>query len=125
MTDDDAEALARLDALLARPPIPGRDTPYSDGECFDPWELFPSLYGSYSSAFDELALDVLSDIRDATHKRTGLAAEMFREMLCTSGLCDYGTSPRVCFATAAFKERLPRLLERWREYYELQWPPAV
>lgn len=113
--------IAQIDTLLAKPAIPGRDTPFSDGEHFDPWELFPALYGSYSSAFDELAIDVLCDIRDGTHKRADLAAQMFREMLCTSDLCEYGTSPRVCFATTEFQARLPLLIERWREYAALQW----
>jgi hypothetical protein len=111
---------ALVDALLAKPPIP-EDGMYSDGECFDPWDLFPCLYGSYSSAFDDLAIEVLSDIRDRTFNRTDLAAEMFREMLCTMGLCDYGTSPRVCFASATFKPKLPQLIERWREYSAIHW----
>ena len=114
------KALAELEALLALPSIP-EDDMYSDGDCFDPWDLFPCFYGSYSSAFDDLALAVLADIRDGTHNRTDLAAEMFREVLCTRGLCAYGTSPRVCFAAEGFKKQLPRLIERWREYSEIKW----
>lgn len=113
-------ANAAVDALLALPPIPA-DGFYSDGECFDPWSLFPCLYGSYSSAFDDMAIEVLADIRDSTHKRTDLAAEMFREMLCTLGHCNYGTSPRVCFASEGFKKSLPRLIERWQEYAKIKW----
>lgn len=116
----EAEANAKLDALLALPPIPA-DGMYSDGECFNPWDLFPALYGTYSSTFDDLALEVLEDIRDRTHLRTDLAAEMFREMLCTSGFCNYGTSPRVCFASPGFADRLPRLIERWDEYSAIHW----
>lgn len=114
------EAAAFLDALLAKPPIP-EDGAYSDGECFDPWDLFPALYGSYSKAFDDMAIEVLSDIRDGTCNRTDLASEMFREMLCTRGLCDYGTSPRVCFASGTFKSKLSQLIERWREYSAIHW----
>ena len=114
------EAAAFLETLLAKPPIP-EDEAYSDGECFDPWDLFPALYGSYSKAFDDMAVEVLSDIRDGTFKRTDLASEMFRGMLCTRGLCDYGTSPRVCFAATTFKPKLPLLIERWREYSAIQW----
>lgn len=114
------EATAAVDRLLAKPPIPA-DGLYSDGECFDPWDLFPSLYGSYSSEFDEMALAVLSDIQDRTYHRTDLAADMFREMLCTKGLCDYGTSPRTCFASGHFTKQLPRLIERWREYSVIRW----
>ena len=114
------EAFDVLKALLSLPHMPA-DRIYSDGECFDPWALFPALYGSYSSAFDNMAIDVLKDIRDRTFDRTDLAAEMFREMLCKAGFCDYGTSPRVCFATQEFKEFLPRLIERWEEYSRIQW----
>ncbi len=109
-----------VDALLAKPPIPD-DGMYSDGDCFDPWDLFPCLYGSYSSDFDEMAIEVLSDIRDGTYNRTDLASEMFREMLCTTGLCDYGTSPRACFPSPAFKEKLPQFIERWQEYSAIHW----
>ena len=115
------KAGALVEELLAKPSIP-EDGMYSDGECFDPWDLFPCLYGSYSSAFDDMALETLSDIRDGTHNRTDLASEMFREMLCTMGLCDYGTSPRACFASGQFKEKLPQFIERWREYSKIRWP---
>ena len=114
------EAMAALYAMMAKPTMP-EDGMCSDGECFNPWDLFPCLYGSYSSEFDDLAIEVLSDLRDGTHKRTDLAAEMFREMLCTAGYCDYGTSPRVCFATTHFKEIIHRLIERWAEYAKIQW----
>lgn len=114
------KALADVEALLALPTVPEGGM-YSAGECFDPWDLFPALYGSYSSEFDDLALAVLADIRDRTHNRTDLAGEMFREMLCTRGLCDYGTSPRACFAAEGFKKQLPRLIERWREFSEIMW----
>lgn len=114
------EAGAALAALLTKPPMPA-DGMCSDGECFDPWELFPCVYGSYSSAFDDLAIEVLTDIRDGTFNRSDLAAEMFREMLCTTGLCDYGTSPRVCFPSSALRETLPQLIERWREYAQIRW----
>jgi hypothetical protein len=114
------EAIVALDALLAKPTIP-RDEMFSNGECFEPWDLLPCLYGTYSRAFDDLALAVLSNLHDGTYSRSDLAAEMFREMLCTKGLCDYGTSPRVCFASTEFKARLPRLIERWREYSRIRW----
>lgn len=114
------KAIEAVDALLAKPPIPD-DGMYSDGGCFNPWDLFPCLYGTYSSEFDNLALVVLSDLLHGTYNRIDLAAEMFREILCTTGLCNYGTSPRGCFATEAFKERLPRFIERWREYSQINW----
>jgi hypothetical protein len=114
------DAVARVTDLLALPSIPS-DGLYSDGQCFCPWDLFPSLYGSYSKAFDDLALAVLADIRDGTHWRDDLAGEMFREMLCTTGLCDYGTSPRTCFASPGFARLLPSLVDRWADYARSHW----
>ena len=118
------EAAQRAQALLARPMSSDANMMGCEGE-FDPWDLFPCLYGSYSSEFDRLAIEVLCDIRDGTHKRDDLSAEIFREMLCTANLCDYGTSPRVCFATERFGELLPALIERWRAYSVLAWGEPV
>jgi hypothetical protein len=92
-----------------------------DKEEFDPWEIFPSLYGSYDSEFDQCALDVLIGLRDGETTRTDLASDMFREMLCTAGLCDYGSSPRACFPTQEFDLHLRTLIKRWQRYALIQW----
>jgi len=115
----DREAGERLTVILAKPMSEDRDMISVDD--FNPWEAFPALFGSYSSDFDDCALQVLEDIRDGKFTRTDLAAEMFREMLCTANLCDYGTSPRVCFPTREFGALLPSLIEKWKAYYNLQW----
>lgn len=122
------EAVDRVRAELAKP-LPERD--FGSVDEFDPWELFPSLYGSYSSDFDDMALDVLRTIQLASEDRWDdvferqaqetLAHQMFREMLCTADLCDYGTSPRVCFATTDFKEVLPELIAKWEVYSKQCW----
>lgn len=117
----DKDAAAAVERLLSRPLPPAGDELFDDDECFVPWQLFPALYGTYSSAFDELALDVLKDLRDGTFNRDDLAAEMFREMLCTTGLCEYGTSPRTCFPTSELRPLLPRLIEKWAEYARITW----
>jgi hypothetical protein len=114
----DREAVERLVAELAKPMPVDRDDMHS--ETFDPWELFPALYG-YSSDFDDLAIDVLVEINTKVKKRSDLAAEMFREMLCSAHLCDYGTSPRVCFATQGFMALLPELIEKWRTWRTVKW----
>ena len=118
----DREAGEKLAALLALPMPENSDMLGIEGE-FCPWELFPSLYGSYSSEFDELAIEVLCNIRDGwkPDQRNDLAAEMFREMLCTAHLCDYGTSPRSCSPTTRFGELLPALIEKWTAYSRLAW----
>lgn len=121
---NEEQAAAQVQALLALPTIPA-DGMYSDGECFDPWDIFPAVYGSYSSEFDTLALDVLSDIHAGAHTRDDLASEIFREMLCTAELCTYGTSPRVCFPTPAFAPLLPALIERWRQYAAVMWGAEI
>jgi hypothetical protein len=111
------EAVEKLTAILAKP-LSEYDVRSVDE--FDPWELFP-LYGSSSSEFDELALDVLRELRDGEKKRDDLAAEMFREILCNMHLCDYGTSPRVCFPSIGFRPLLPELIDKWTAYSKMQW----
>lgn len=118
------EAADRVRGLLSLPMPEASDMLGTEGE-FDPWDLFPCLYGSYSGEFDKLAIEVLCELRDKTIRRGDLAAEMFREMLCNADLCEYGTSPRVCFATSYFAEVLPALIERWRAYAELAWGEPV
>ena len=107
-------AIERLISELGKPDRKGMD--WSSGEVFDPWALFPYLYGSYSEDFDEMAIEVLKELMDGTFKRRDLATKMFREMLCTSGYCDYGSSPRACFPTPEFREHLPNLITRWEAY---------
>ena len=120
ITKVEREAGERLAAILALPMPEGRDFIGCDGE-FDPWKVFPALYGSYCSDFDVCAVEVLCEIRDGEKKRHDLGAEMLREMLCVSNLCSYGTSPRVCFPTQQFSELLPSLIDKWRIYAALQW----
>ena len=96
-------------------------------EVFDPLGDISLPIGSYSSAFDDMAILVLDNI---LNKRWGgdhgeeLAHEMFREMLCTAGICDYGTSPRGCFpdwSVDGIEELLTTLLSKWREYAAAEW----
>ena len=114
------EAAERLAEMLALPDIP-EDRCYSEGEAFDPWNLFPCLYGIYSSEFDDLAIDVLERIKSNRFEVEPLAHQMFREMLCTANLCTYGTSPRGCFPTSDFNPLLPVLIERWKRYRWVMW----
>ena len=117
------EAIAALKAELERPV--GRELDWRNPDFFDPWRLFEGMiYGSYNSDFDDMAILVLDNIanqRWGGDAGEGLAHEMFREMLCVINLCDYGTSPRGCFPTPEFRELLPALLAKWREYREVEW----
>lgn len=112
------EAAEKIAALLA---LPVPESPHDGGAgVFDPWDIFP-LYGSYSSDFDECALDVLRELQAGVKVRDDLGAEMFREMLCKLHLCSYGTSPRGCFPTESFREQLPAFVEKWAAYSAVQW----
>lgn len=92
-------------------------------EPFDPWLIFDFCYGSYSKDFDDMAIEVLEDLRDGTQMTGELHHFIFKEVLCCLDLCSYGTSPRWCFPNhlSVFEERLPELIEKWKEYRELQW----
>lgn len=127
--DAQEKAAAKVRAELDKP-LPADE--YGGDDTFDPWALFPSLYGSYSQAFDQMALDVLRSLALASadnwdeaiemQRRETLAHEMFREMLCTAELCDYGSSPRVCFANHdTFAPLLPELIAKWEAYSQVQW----
>lgn len=116
-------AAAKVAALLALPMPESADMLGIEGE-FEPWNIFPAIYGSYCSSFDKCALDVLTEIMNGDREREDLGADMLREMLCVSDLCSYGTSPRVCFPTQQFKALLPVLIEKWRAYALLAWGDA-
>lgn len=115
----ESEAVAAL-REWADLPVPMDNWELGSEGVFDPWDFF-GMYGSYSSEFNDLAIGVLTDIRDRVFTDRGLAGEMFREMLCFKNLCDYGTSPRVCFATQPFREVLPMLIEKWTAYNAVMW----
>lgn len=117
----DRIAAQKVADLLALPMPDNVNYCLGEEGTFDPWELFPCLYGSYSSDFDQLAVTVLTNLQNRTFEDGDLASEMFREMLCTANLCDYGSSPRVCFPTQDFLPLLPALIEKWKEYATLQW----
>ncbi len=92
---------------------------------FTPWDgvLGGVLMGCYSSAFDELALRVLRDLRERKFggEDRDLAYEMLQEVLCGLGLCEYGGSPRGSWAVEEFAEILPAVIDKWGEYACLQW----
>lgn len=120
------EAAEEIERLLAKPLAPSGDLigvineATNEPEYFDPWDIFP-VYGSYSSEFDDMAIKTLENLLGGTFEGETLANEIFREVLCKKGLCDYGTSPRVCFPTSQFKELLPGYIDTWKQYYKLIW----
>ena len=123
LQESEREAAERVEKELAKR-LPEFENDYGE-DVFDPWELFPSLCGSYSGDFDRCAIEVLTEIAEGRKIRDDLGAEMFREMLCTAHLCDYGTSPRVCFAAGKFEELLPKLIQMWKAWSLVQWGEDV
>lgn len=117
---DEMLAVENLSKLLEMP-MPSYRDDIGGSEFFDPWLLFPSIYGSYDSKFDKCAIHVLDELLFNYKTRDDLGAEMIREMLCKLDLCSYGTSPRVCFPNEGFKKLLPALIEKWKAYTFLYW----
>jgi len=117
------EAAEKL-ALIVALPLPEDEWGIGNEGVFDPWEPFP-LYGTYGGDFDACAIDVLEELLAGHKKRDDLGAEMFREMLCSLDLCEYGTSPRVCFPTTEFRALLPEYIRKWRAYSLLHWGEDV
>tara|TARA_R100001086_G_scaffold200735_1_gene116953 strand:- start:1890 stop:2582 length:693 start_codon:yes stop_codon:yes gene_type:complete len=123
-TQEDVDALVRLREMMLLPDPEDENSIGVEGT-FDPWALFPNVYGSYDAAFDVCAVEVLTDILEGQRRRDDLASDIFREMLCSMGLCEYGTSPRVCFPAPEFRQVLPTLIERWKRYYLTNWGAAL
>lgn len=120
-------AIVKCRRILNRPMAPNSDSigiispDTNDSMYFEPWDILDCVYGTYSEEFDDLAIEVLTDILNTKVNRNDLAAQMFREMLCVENLCDYGSSPRRCFPTSRFKEILPELIEKWKDYSKVCW----
>lgn len=118
------EAAEKLATIMAKP-MPETSDDIMSSQNFDPWEMFPAIYGSYSGDFDRCAIEVLGELVTGEKVRRDLGAEMFREMLCTAKLCSYGSSPRVCFPNGRFKAMLPDFIAKWRAYSLLHWQQDV
>jgi len=117
--DINKEAAEKLQRLLDLP-LP-KDCDDFSQETFDPWIMFPSLYGTYCDSFDTCAIEVLTELKNGIHERDDLGSDMFREILCNVNLCEYGTSPRNCFPTSYFLPILPIFIEKWKAYSIIKW----
>lgn len=130
IAEKQTKAADKVKAEMAKPvPTNTLDGEFTDpGEIllgcdgvFDPWEIIGCMYGSYSDGFDICAIHVLEELLAKKADRDDLASYMFREVLCKLDLCDYGTSPRVCFATPQFYATLPELIAKWKAFSTVQW----
>jgi hypothetical protein len=90
-------------------------------DVFDPWVLFPAIYGSYYSEFGETALHVLRNLIAGKHNDEGLAHEIFREMLCVSGVCDYGINPRGCFLNSEYRAIIEAWVKKMEAHERIYW----
>lgn len=117
----------KLQRALEKPIGIDNVTPRSDGayygeDAFNPWnDLFDGfIFGSYSSDFDECAISVLENIRSRRFNVDTLAQNIIKEMLCSFGYCNYGSSPRVCFWDCD-DELLELLIDKWKKFHEYYW----
>ena len=118
------EAFERVKKCLLLPDANNRLEASCNGVFFNPYDaLFPSLYGCYSSDFDVVAIESLREVYSVDHTShfDSLPRKMFKEMLCKQDLCDYGTSPRGCFAIRQFQEILPEVISRFEHYHRIYW----
>ena len=93
---------------------------------FDPWELFPAVYGGYSSDHGEAAIEALERLLKVKEflEPPSIGVELLLEMLCRQELGEYGTSPRYAW----FPSDEPRdvmimkaWLERFIRYENERW----
>ena len=111
-----------LEAELAKR-LPEYKDDWDGDEVFDPWALFPAIYGSYSSEFYDAAILVLDNICNQKYVSESLPHEILREMLCVSGVCTYGSSPRVCFPeNAKFNQILRKWTDMMKQEYKIRMP---
>jgi hypothetical protein len=114
-------AIERVKENLSRPDISNKNDASVLGEFFDPWEaLFPHLYGSYSNDFGRIAIESLKEVMTVSYLLhfDSLPHKMYKEMLCVQELCEYGVSPRGCFAEIEFAEIIEDVIRRF-EHYEM------
>jgi hypothetical protein len=107
-----------------------------NGDYWDPWESLGLNCCSYNSEIDQQAIDVLRLIGkpeftycDDIAETVGLApahVELFQGIFSSAGWCEYGTSPRGCWAID--RKGFPALIAAWESYYERKWggsPAAI
>lgn len=118
-----SELRKSLEAALAKP-LPNKEEGVHS-EVFDPWQdVITGIYGSYSSASDELMIGALEAVRDKTtfdFIKDNFAAEFALYVLAGHGLTEYGTSPRGAWADFAVEDLWQPLIDKWRDYYEIVW----
>ncbi len=89
---------------------------------FNPWtDLFPRIYGSYSSAMDDLFIDALKAVANHGHRAFREQygedlAELALYILAGHDLTEYGTSPRTAYPNPQVADQWNLLITKWENY---------
>lgn len=97
------------------------------GEYWDPWGALNLRCLSYNAQIDQDAINVLQGIQDKLYctdiaERYSMSpahVELLQGIFCSANWCEYGTSPRACFAMD--REGFPNLIAAWKDFYHRQW----
>lgn len=114
-----AEVLAKPDA--------SNEEELVDPQYFSPWnDLFPRVFGSYSSAMDDVFIDALKvtrggegqphDRRNIFRAKHGDAGELALYILAGHGFTEYGTSPRTAWPDPTVADQWDLLITKWENY---------
>lgn len=98
-----------------------------DGDYWDPWDVLGLHCLSYNSEIDRDAINVLQGIQDKLYctdiaekyAMSSSHVELLQSIFCSANWCEYGTSPRACFAID--RDGFPALIAAWEAYYARQW----
>ena len=116
------------DRLIAELAKPVEDLCHT--ESFDPWgEVIRGIYGSYASTSDAMMIRALEAVRDRKTgefmDEHGFVAEFMLYVLAGQQFLNYGTSPRFGWPDESIADLWQPLIDKWREYYLIQWGEAL
>lgn len=96
---------------------------------FDPWTRLGVRCGGYSSDQDDLGIAIFEIIiEDFPAYCTDIAArvgvspahvELWQYILCSAGLCEYGSSPRGCWPVN--DDDAKKFLQDWKAFRDDSW----
>lgn len=116
---------ATLQTILDKP-LPADDSEIGWPDRFNPWsDIFPHIYGGYSSESDRLMIETLEAVRDRTTfaliDKHGFIIEFMLYVLAGHGLTEYGTSPRGGFPDLDIADQWQPLIDKWTAYAAVAW----
>jgi len=93
----------------------------------DFWDILGIHCGGYGSDVDDDIIKVMEAMHaqvgntSSIASHTGLSephVELIQYILCSAGMCDYGTSPRGCWLIHTVKDLVPEIVARWRKEWD-------